>query len=213
METAALVAFFVPLVSGPRPDRHPVLVVPGLSGGTAWCAVLRRYLKARGHNVHEPLRGATKGRLRTVTTRLVDQVDDLSRRYDTTVSVVGWSIGGCLARQVALADPRPVRRVITLGAPSGGMWYGEVPGTADRPMPVPTSSIYSRSDPWFDWRSCAQPASPRCENIEIPSSHLGMATNPFAFHAIADRLAHDPEQWSPYRPPVWSPVQTRVPAV
>jgi pimeloyl-ACP methyl ester carboxylesterase len=205
-ETALLFASLPPLVARPRPDEHPVLVVPGLSGGSRWCAVLRQYLSVLGHRVHEPEPGATKGRPGTVAERLERQVTSLARRHETSVSIVGWSVGGAFVRQVALAVPDQVRQVVTLGAPSGGLWYAERPGSADQPMPVPTTSIYSRSDPWFDWRECLQPASPRCEDVAIPSSHLGMATNAFAYHVIADRLAQPAGQWSPYQPPRWSPV-------
>lgn len=208
IEATALLAALPPLLSGPRPaDRHPVLVVPGISGGAAWCLALRSYLRRLGHDVHQPRPGATKARPRTVVDRLARQVAHLAQASDGEVSLVGWSVGGALVRQAALQSPGPVRQVVTLGAPVSGFWYRDISGTSGQPMPVPTTAIYSKTDPVFDWRSCAQLPARDCEDVVIPSSHMGMATNSFAYHAIADRLAQPAGQWSPYQPPRILPVQ------
>lgn len=211
VETAALVAVLPPLLDGPRPDDHPVLVVPGVSGGPLWCLALRSLLRARGHTVHRPPLGAMKARRRTVVDRLTRQVVELADGRPARVSLVGWSVGGCLTRQVALAVPHLVRQVVTLGAPVGGLWYSAVPGTANRPMPVPTTAIYSLSDPVFGGPDCRQPPAPQCEDVAIVSSHLGMATHPVACHVITDRLAQPPGAWRPYVAPGPGGVPTPAP--
>lgn len=210
MEAAGLITHVPKLMTSPRPDGHPVFVIPGLSGGANWCRVLRGYLTLAGHNVHQPRPGATKGRLKTVVRRLADHVEELHAETGQTVSVIGWSVGGVTARQVGMATARSTRQVITLGAPASGFWYAEIPGTSGRPMPVPTTAVYSKSDPWFDWRACAQPAGRFCEDVIIPSSHIGMATNPFAYAVILDRLSQDPSSWRPYRPSPFSPVSSKL---
>lgn len=210
VEAAGLITHLPKLVVSPRPDGHPVLVIPGLSGGTNWCRVLRGYLTLAGHNVHQPRAGATKGRLKTVVRRLAEHVEELQAQSGQSVSVIGWSVGGVTARQVGIAAAGATRRVITLGAPASGFWYAEIPGTSGLSMPVPTTSIYSKSDPWFDWRTCAQPAGRFCEDVIIPSSHLGMATNPFAYTVILDRLAQDAGTWHRYRPGPFSPIQSKL---
>ncbi|MDO5498844.1 MAG: alpha/beta fold hydrolase [Propionibacteriaceae bacterium] len=180
--------------------RH-VLVIPGMSGGSSWCAPLRAFLTAHGHLVHQPETGALKGPNGPVADRLERQLTRLangSRR----ITIIGWSAGGVFARQLALAAPEKVSALITLGTPVGGWWYAARPGTADQPMPVPTTAIFSRTDPLFAHRTCRQVPSPHCEDIEIVSSHLGMATHPTSLHAIADRLALREGQWHAYRPPL-----------
>lgn len=209
MEATGLITHIPKLMVSPRPDGHPVYVIPGLSGGANWCRVLRGYLTLAGHDVHQPRNGATKGRLKTVVRRLADHVEELAADSGQTVSVIGWSVGGVTARQVGMAAAQATRQVITLGAPASGFWYAEIPGTSGLSMPVPTTSIYSKSDPWFDWRTCAQPAGRFCEDVIIPSSHLGMATNPFAYSVILDRLAQNPQKWRPYRPSPFSPVYSK----
>ncbi len=200
MEAATTVASLPPLLTAPRGDGHPVLIVPGLSGGASLATALRLYLKALGYQVHTLGGSESRGKLGNITARLFKRIGDLADEHGP-VSLIGWSVGGVLTRQAGLARAEQVRMVITLGTPSGGPWYGAVPDTADRPMPVPTTSVFSRSDPWFDWRDCIQPESPDCEDVAIVSSHFGMATNALAYHVIADRLALLPGHWSAYRSP------------
>ena len=202
VESAALAVAFGPLtVMDPIPDTHPVLVVPGISGGPQWCFVLRRFLSLRGHAVFQPLPGTMKGTNSMVYRRLQRRIANLSRLAGEPISVIGWSIGGVYARQAAMAEPSHVRQVITMGTPLGGPWYSAVPGTADRKMPVPSTSIYSRTDPWFRHTECLQPRAARSENVEVASSHFGMATNPVVYQVISDRLAQRPGEWHHYVPP------------
>lgn len=208
-EAARLTTAVGPLLAAAgRSDGHPVLLVPGVWGGALWCSSLSAFLRAAGHNVHHPATLSTKGRLARVTERLTERSRELAERYQAPVSLVGWSVGGCLVRQVALADPSVVRQVITLGSPVGGRWYSAIPGTGDRSVPVPTTAIYSRTDPYFPPRVCRQPAGERAENVEIPSSHLGMATNALAYHVITDRLALPAQEWRPYHAPRLLPIRS-----
>ena len=63
---------------------------------------------------------------------------------------------------------------------------------------MPVTSIVSRTDGIFAWRRCLVPESARSENVEVPSSHLGMASNPFTYHVVADRLGQPAGTWRPY---------------
>jgi hypothetical protein len=67
-----------------------------------------------------------------------------------------------------------------------------------QPPPVPTTSIYSRTDGIVAWRCSVNEAGPLAENIEVHASHVGMGMNPIALYAIADRLAQDPARWRPF---------------
>lgn len=198
MEFGTLVATAPILLTAPRGDGHPVLVLPGLSGGAGWTAVLRLYLGALGHTVYSPRFAATKGSHGRVRRLLSERVDELAARHGRAVSLIGWSVGGCYARQVAAASPATIRQVITLGTPLDGMWYPAGQQRAAGPLPLPVTAVVSRTDGTFDWRRCLQPGNARAENVEVLSSHLGMATNPLTFHVVADRLGQPEDDWRPY---------------
>ena len=125
--------------------------------------------------------------------------------------LIGWSLGGIYAREVAKALPHLVRGVITLGTPFTGHPRATTAwrlyelaaghkiethprrGRLHEAPPVPTTSVYSRSDGVVAWQCSVQDA--RCsahgevENIEVVASHFGLGMNPAALYAIADRLA------------------------
>ena len=202
MELAGLMAAAPILLAGARGDGHPVLVVPGLSGGAGWTAVMRLYLRSMGHTVVGPRFASTKGSHERVRRLLTARVEELAKQHGRRVSLVGWSVGGCYVRQVAARNPELVRQVVTLGTPLDGMWYPAGQLRATRPLRVPVTAIVSRSDGIFEGRRCLQPEAPRAENVEIPSSHLGMATNPFAYHVLADRLGLPERGWRPYSVPL-----------
>jgi len=125
------------------------------------------------------------------------------------VSIVGWSLGGVYARDLALQAPDMVRYVVTLGSPfandvratNATRLYEALSGEAveDNPelraaisgdLPVPTTSIYSRADGIVNWRTCLLRPSDTAENIEVHlASHIGLGVNAAALWAVADRLA------------------------
>ena len=206
-EWAVTVSLLPLLLAEPVRAHRPVVVIPGVSAGPMWCAPLRSFLTARGHAVHQPGLGAMKGTPSTVLSRLERQITALSDA-EGPVDVIGWSIGGVFARQVALTRPETTNLLITLGAPVGGRWYSARPETADRAMPVPTTALMSCTDPYFAPRVCRQVPAAHGEDIEIPSSHLGMATHPTAFHVVVDRLGQPTGQWERYRPRLPFPART-----
>jgi hypothetical protein len=69
-----------------------------------------------------------------------------------------------------------------------------------RPLPVPTSAIYSKSDGITAWRNCLGDEGPISENIEVHTSHFGMVASPAVFWAVADRLAQGEGDWRPFVP-------------
>jgi hypothetical protein len=71
----------------------------------------------------------------------------------------------------------------------------DVVDTLRRPLPVPVSVIYSRTDGIVNWRACELTADERGDNIAVPSSHVGLLTNPLSLAVLADRLAQDPDDW------------------
>ena len=125
------------------------------------------------------------------------------------VSLVGWSLGGVYARDLAVQMPDMVRSVITLGSPfandiratNATRLYEALTGEAvdDNPeireaiagdLPVPATSIYSRTDGIVNWHTSLLRPSGTAENIEVHfASHIGLGVNPAALWAVADRLA------------------------
>ena len=126
------------------------------------------------------------------------------------VSLVGWSLGGVLSREVARARPDVVRRVITYGTPVlGGPTYTAVARAyspeiaaaaaaastrldAARPIGVPLTVLLSRRDGIVDWRACLDRTSPDVEHLVVRSAHLGLGLDPDVWAVVADRLSRPP---------------------
>lgn len=199
---------------------RPVLVLPGFSANDLMTARLRSHLRKHGFAVHGWGLGRNRGLTDEIVERLPARFDEIAARYDEPVSLVGWSFGGLLARWLAQERPDRVRQVVCLGSP----WRveGEVTRTtplfhraAERhgvseqareivellrgPLPVPLTVFYSRTDGFVHWRGCAADGA-LTENIEVPSSHTGLTSNPLVLAALTERLAvPDPAHRPPFR--------------
>ena len=201
-----------------RGDGHPVLVLPGFLASDFSTAVLRRFLKKQGYEVHGWNQGRNLGPKEGVFPLLRAQLTAIHAQSGRKVSVIGWSLGGVYARELARELPNLVRQVITLGSPlygdpetSTNVWrqYKFVSGrqrVEDRDRgncqpPVPTTSIYTRTDGVVGWGCCVEKAGPIAGNIEInAASHLGLGVNPLVFYAIGDRLAQSESHWTHFKP-------------
>jgi len=202
----------------PKGDGHPVLVFPGFMASDASTRPLRHFLKNRGYDVHGWGQGANLGPREGVLERMHDTLARLHASTGRKVSLIGWSLGGIYAREVARAAPERVRQVISLGSPlygephtSSNVWhaYKWVSGRSriqpgdrgDGPPPVPTTSIYTRSDSIVGWGCCVEKQGPRTDNIEInTASHTGLGVNPLVLYVIGNRLAQGEDDWSAFKP-------------
>lgn len=175
----------------PRGDGHPVLVLPGLFAGDRYTDVMRAFLRAQGFDAQPWGAGRNLGRWDALEQVVLPAVRRLSDRAGRPVSVVGASMGGVYAREAARREPGLVRCVVTMSSPASGPhranhvwpWFelasGQPAEAASAPTPpVPSTSIFTRSDGLLAWRPCMQPASPHAENIEVAGSHLGLMWNP-----------------------------------
>ncbi len=197
------------LLRAPKGDGHPVLALPGFLASDLSMAPMRRYLKELGYDAHAWNMGRNLG---GVASKRVALRDLLLRIHESTgrkVSLVGWSLGGVYARDLALQMPDVVRAVITLGSPfandiratNATRLYEALSGEAvdDNPeireaiagdLRVPATSIYSRTDGIVNWHTSLLRPSETAENIEVYlASHIGLGVNPAALWAVADRLA------------------------
>ena len=207
----------------PRGDGHPVLVLPGLIASDVSTRPLRLFLRNRGYAVSGWRQGRNLGLRPGVQHAMADLLERLNDTHGRTVSLVGWSLGGLYARQLAKMMPERVRSVITLGSPFAGpptstnawrvyeMASGRRADEQDQrfggllsvPPPVPTTAIYSRSDGICAWQGCMEKTSARSESIEVESSHCGMGHHPAVVYAVADRLAQPEGRWQPFDRSGW----------
>lgn len=214
----------LPLLSlAPRGDGHPVLVLPGLVTSDIATRPLRSFLKGRGYAVSGWGLGRNYGLRDGVQEGMISLVQELNEAHGRKVSLVGWSLGGLYARQLAKMMPDRVRSVITLGSPFAGSpkatnaWrvYEAVSGQradhsnpafggdmAETP-PVPTTAIFSRTDGICAWQGCVEKPGTMVENIEVQGSHCGMGHHPAVVYAVADRLAQAEGEWAPFDRSGW----------
>jgi pimeloyl-ACP methyl ester carboxylesterase len=223
--SAGTLAAALPLLPlAPRGEPHPVLVLPGLMASDLSTRVLRAWLRRLGYPVVGWALGRNRGPTEEVVHELPGLVERLATEHGATVSIVGWSLGGIYARRLALRAPRQVRQVVSLGSPIAlaGRQADNSPGARvyqrlsprhttsrisnlnrplARPLPVPSTAVYSRWDGVVDWRACRQEAGPTSENVAVRSSHLGMGHDPAVLWVVADRLAQPRDGWRPFRRP------------
>jgi pimeloyl-ACP methyl ester carboxylesterase len=214
----------LPLLSlAPRGDGHPVLVLPGLIASDVSTGPLRAFLRGKGYQVSGWHQGRNLGLREGVQDEMVDLLKRMNNTSRRKVSLVGWSLGGLYARQLAKMMPERVRSVITLGSPFAGsprstnawrvyeMASGrradeEDPrfgGALSVAPPVPTTAIFSRTDGICAWQGCVEKTSAQSESIEVESSHCGMGHHPAAVYAVADRLAQPEGKWKPFERTGW----------
>ena len=211
---AGNVLFASPELVPPGPDASGIVfVIPGFTTDSKATIVLRRKLSSAGYDVHTWKQGLNLGIRRHLFDGMVAEFDRLRDACGRRISVIGQSLGGIYARELAKVRPAEVCHVVTLGTPvndpdgSGsrvaGLYRllnrsrnedGAPPGFEDWDIsaapPVPTTAVYSRSDGICHWRTCLQQGEhPHVENLEIPGSHLGMGVNGKVLYAISERLS------------------------
>lgn len=213
----------------PRGDGHGVLVLPGLLASDSSTLLLRGFLRRLGYQV----RGWDLGRNLGPTDEVLDEMParlaELASLTGRRVSLIGWSLGGIYARELARQRPAQVRRVITLGSPfaltdgqrshadrayerrSGLHASGRVPTReqVSRPIGVPSTAVYSRRDGIVSWRACIEPESDLHQNVEVRCAHLGFGVDQATLWLIADRLALPVGDRTKFRPP--GPIRSLYP--
>lgn len=209
------------LMQSPRGDGHPVMVLPGFITTDSSTRVLRRFLDGLGYDTHPWMLGRNLGPLAIGedAERLVARLEQVHDQAGRKVSLVGWSLGGVMARLVSRRRPDLVRQIVTLGSPIAGhprstnAWrtyqrltghridganVRELMAESSEAPPVPSTAIYTRGDGVVAWRNCREPESGTTDNIEVPGSHCGLGFNALVLHAVADRLALPEDGWAPF---------------
>jgi pimeloyl-ACP methyl ester carboxylesterase len=220
-EVGALAAAAPWLRAMGRGDRHPVLVLPGFMGDDASTVALRSFIRSWGYWAHGWGLGSNLGPTPDLIDGIQHRLEAVHDRHGRPVSLVGWSAGGVFARHLARLQPERVRQVISLGSPLQ-MHEGDRSAASlisDRmksrfdptfggseeyllgPLPVPSTSIYSRTDGVVRWQVCLDVADDRHENVEVRGSHVGLGFNPSALYVVGDRLAQAEGLWRPFEAP------------
>lgn len=209
----------------PQGDGAPVLVLPGFGAGDATTAVLRGFLQDKGYYAHALKGGRNIGPSQDALAQMRDRLDEVFKKHGgRKVTLIGHSLGGVFARELARAYPDKVEQVITLGAPFGAsekseisvrallklfhiLYGGKLNFTGNQsitdhlldPLPVPSTSIYSQMDGVVNWRSCINlPGQKNADHAEVMSSHCGLVMNPLSMLVVLDRLQQKPGEWKPF---------------
>lgn len=216
------------LKMAPRGDGHPVLVLPGFMASDISTSYLRRFLTGQGYKVYPWTLGRNFGPqvMGEDFCHITDHIENIAHlNDDRKISIVGQSLGGVLAREIAKLDPDVVRQVISLGSPFAGppestaAWplykrinhddihqapFKELLSTlAEPPEGVPSTSIFSKTDGVVHWSASLEAPGPLTDNIEVRAAHCGMGFNAPTLYAVADRLALPEGQWTPFDRSGW----------
>jgi pimeloyl-ACP methyl ester carboxylesterase len=173
-------------------DGPPALVIPGFVAHDRTTLALRRALAAKGWRVHGWEMGVNWGARADTVERLKQRLDEIAQ--DGKVLVVGWSLGGLFARELARAFPERIRAVVTLGSPFSGdpkqnnVWriYERVAGhkvddppiarVTDKP-PVPQLALWSRKDGLIAPRAARGLDSERDKAVEVDCTHMAFGVS------------------------------------
>jgi thioesterase domain-containing protein len=203
------------LVARRAPVSRTVMVLPGRGGNDASTAPLRAYLRSLGHEVHGWGLGVHRGEVLHNVTLLKRRLAALHESRDRPVALVGWSLGGIVARELARQEGRRVSHVMTFGAPLvGGAKYTALASTyrargvdldeTERELArrallaehIAVTSIFSKLDGVVSWPACVDRTNPQAENIEVVATHLSLGYHHEVWRLVADRLAR-PHPWDP----------------
>jgi len=195
----------------PRPQNvgAPVMVIPGFLASDASTAPLRFGLAASGYDVHGWGQGTNLGASEVRLEQLASEVARIARRREQPVMLVGWSLGGLYAREIAKRAPDHVARVVTLGSPFSGnprsnrVWWlyewinghpvDALPIDCDisAKPPVPTIALWSRDDGIVASASARGLPHEADEAVEVSCSHIGFTFEPAAIAAVIEVLRRE----------------------
>jgi len=196
--------------SGHAAQPRTVILLPGFGAGPRSMRVMEVFLRRRGHRPRDWGLGLNTGDARQFRGRLKRVVEASIAAHDEPVVLVGWSLGGYIAREYAREHPDGIRKIVTLGSPVIGgprytataEWYrsqghdlAEIErAVKDRyatPLHVPVAAIYSRRDGIVAWQACIDKWSPNVRHIEVSETHVGLGFAPRVLAIVADEIERD----------------------
>lgn len=196
--------------AGRAAQARTVILLPGFGAGPGSMRIVEAFLRRRGHRARDWELGLNTGDVRKLRAGLQGVVRKAIAAHDEPVALVGWSLGGYIAREYAREHPAEIRCVVTLGSPViGGPRYTATAGryrsrghdldeieraVADRyatPLRVPVTAIYSKRDGIVAWQACIDRWSPRVRNLEVSETHVGLVLAPRVLAMVADGIERD----------------------
>jgi len=192
----------------PRGANQCVLLLPGFNASDTSLWLLRKFLRYLGWRARGWGLGTNDGDAAALLPRVTEVVDRAAQRTGAPVHLVGWSMGGFLAREVARDRPDLVAQVVTMGTPVvGGAKYtavaplfrrlgydveaiaDECASRASRIIPRRITAIYSRRDGIVSWQACIDRDNPSVEHVHVGTTHFGFGFDLRVWRIVADRLA------------------------
>jgi len=210
MDVLRWVPSWLTMKSGHAAQPRTAILLPGFGAGPRAMRIMESHLRRRGHRARDWGLGVNTGDVKKLRVKLRSVVEASIAEHDEPVVLVGWSLGGYIAREYAREHPGEVRKVVTLGSPViGGPRYT---ATAERyrsqghdlnaieraikdryatPLRVPVTAIYSRRDGIVAWQACVDRWSPQVRHIEVSETHLGLVLAPRVLGIVADEVERD----------------------
>lgn len=185
---------------------RPVMVLPGFLADDALTAILRTTLDKAGYRSFGWALGRNFGVREDIFERLDHRLDAIEAQISGPVSLVGWSLGGLIAREYAKHAPQRIDRVITLGSPFSGdlranhawrLYEAINRHPVDRPPlainlpekpPVRTIALWSRRDGIVAPASSCGVAGEADQQVEVDCGHVGFVVADKALRAILAAL-------------------------
>ena len=207
-ELPRLVAASPFLAMQARGNGEPVMVLPGLGASNLSTTLLRGYLSWLGYNVRGWQQGRNHGGVAELLPEVAAEVRSFRVDSGSKINIVGWSLGGVLAREVARDNPDLVSQVVTMGSPVvGGPKYtsmgaryarrgvdlddieATIAARESNPIRVPVTSIYSKRDGIVGWQASIDKYTAGADHFEVSATHLGLGISPEVFKIVARKLA------------------------
>jgi hypothetical protein len=214
--------------------RQRVLVVPGFGADDRFTWPLRKFIQSQGFEVMGWNLGTNKAGLDLphelsdlhprwkitpketyrgeagvpyVIDRLIERVDAMAALNSQPIALVGWSLGGFMAREVARERPELISQVITLGSPvTGGPKYTRAAAVFTRrqhdldwveqtialrdehPIAVPITAIVSQTDGVVGYSAALDHNSPNVQHVQMDAAHIGLPYNTEVWRTVARSL-------------------------
>lgn len=170
-----------------------ILLLPGFGSHSVVMSAVKRYLESLDYKVYHWSAGFNDGNVRKLVPSVIADIERLAAKSDGPIKLVGWSLGGYLAREATREVQHHVSRIVTMGSPVvGGPKYTATKGyytmrgvdidsienatlkRYEKPIVCPIVAMYSKKDSIVSWQACIDRFSPNVEHLEIQTSHLAM---------------------------------------
>ena len=207
---ASLLMMQLPMLRMTLPrGSGPVMVLPGFMADDTSTWLLRRFLSSLGYAAKPWSMGLNRGPMMKYLGPLIEHLESWSSETGELPSLVGWSRGGTLSREIARERPDLIRCVVTMGSPVRGGVHGTSIGNwvtaqtgltseqiqhllrdrQQKPITTPVTAIYSKTDGVVSWQACVDELNPQVEHRVVEGSHMGLGFNSEVYRIVARTLA------------------------